>query len=103
LGRLAAQFILISPHFGHSRRPDGIQDWGAVLDSESGLRIPNMLYAVIDGLLRAIETPGEDILQSEPPTSPMALQDPAVARLWTIGNGPAPAAPPWCAQGARDA
>jgi formate dehydrogenase major subunit len=48
------------------------QDWGAVLDSEPGLRIPNMLDAAIDGSFRAIYIQGEDILQSDPDTHHVA-------------------------------
>ncbi|MBB5985260.1 formate dehydrogenase subunit alpha [Sphingobium lignivorans] len=43
-------------------------DWGVTLDSEPGLRIPNMLDAALDGSFRAIYIQGEDILQSDPNT-----------------------------------
>ena len=42
--------------------------WGAKLDSEPGLRIPNMLDAAVDGTFRGIYIQGEDILQSDPDT-----------------------------------
>jgi formate dehydrogenase major subunit len=42
--------------------------WGAPLDPEPGLRIPNMLDAALDGSFRAIFVQGEDIAQSDPNT-----------------------------------
>ncbi|MEN9719075.1 MAG: hypothetical protein RIQ99_1953, partial [Pseudomonadota bacterium] len=47
-------------------------DWGVALDSEPGLRIPNMLDAAIDGSFRALYVQGEDILQSDPNTHHVA-------------------------------
>ncbi|NBC37152.1 formate dehydrogenase subunit alpha [Novosphingobium sp. FSY-8] len=47
-------------------------DWGVTLDSEPGLRIPNMLDAAVDGTFRAIYIQGEDILQSDPNTHHVA-------------------------------
>lgn len=47
-------------------------DWGVTLDSEPGLRIPNMLDAAVDGSFRAIYIQGEDILQSDPNTHHVA-------------------------------
>ncbi|MBV1690269.1 formate dehydrogenase subunit alpha [Novosphingobium sp. G106] len=47
-------------------------EWGVALDSEPGLRIPNMLDAAIDGSFRAIYIQGEDILQSDPDTHHVA-------------------------------
>jgi len=44
------------------------QNWGVKLDSEPGLRIPNMLDAAIDGSFRGIYVEGEDIAQSDPGT-----------------------------------
>jgi formate dehydrogenase major subunit len=44
------------------------KDWGVSLDSEPGLRIPNMLDAAVDGTFKAIYIQGEDILQSDPDT-----------------------------------
>ncbi len=46
--------------------------WGAVLDSEPGLRIPNMLDAAVEGTFRGIYIQGEDILQSDPDTHHVA-------------------------------
>ncbi|WP_435103293.1 formate dehydrogenase subunit alpha [Arhodomonas sp. AD133] len=42
------------------------REWGLDLDSEPGLRIPNMIDAAIDGSFKAIYIQGEDILQSDP-------------------------------------
>ena len=42
--------------------------WGCKIDSEPGLRIPNMLDAAVDGSFKAIYIQGEDILQSDPDT-----------------------------------
>jgi len=47
-------------------------DWGVTLDSEPGLRIPNMLDAALDGSFRALYIQGEDILQSDPNTHHVA-------------------------------
>ena len=47
-------------------------EWGTPLDSEPGLRIPNMLDAAVDGTFRAIYIQGEDILQSDPNTHHVA-------------------------------
>ena len=42
--------------------------WGAKIDPEPGLRIPNMLDAAVDGTFKGIYIQGEDILQSDPDT-----------------------------------
>ncbi len=42
------------------------REWGLSLDSEPGLRIPNMIDAAIAGSFKAIYIQGEDILQSDP-------------------------------------
>jgi formate dehydrogenase major subunit len=42
--------------------------WGVRLDSEPGLRIPNMLDAALDGSFRGLYIQGEDIAQSDPDT-----------------------------------
>jgi formate dehydrogenase major subunit len=47
-------------------------EWGGKLDSEPGLRIPNMLDAALDGSFRALYVQGEDILQSDPNTHHVA-------------------------------
>jgi len=47
-------------------------DWGVALDSEPGLRIPNMLDAAVDGSFKALYVQGEDILQSDPNTKHVA-------------------------------
>ena len=44
------------------------KEWGCTLDSEPGLRIPNMLDAAVEGTFRALYIQGEDILQSDPDT-----------------------------------
>ena len=46
--------------------------WGVTLDSEPGLRIPNMLDAAIDGSFKGLYIQGEDILQSDPNTKHVA-------------------------------
>ena len=46
--------------------------WGVSLDSEPGLRIPNMLDAATDGTFKALFVQGEDILQSDPNTHHVA-------------------------------
>ena len=46
--------------------------WGAPLDDEPGLRIPNMLDAAIDGSFKGLYIQGEDILQSDPNTHHVA-------------------------------
>lgn len=46
--------------------------WGVKLDSEPGLRIPNMLDAATDGVFKALFVQGEDILQSDPNTHHVA-------------------------------
>jgi formate dehydrogenase major subunit len=43
--------------------------WGAPLDNEPGLRIPNMLDAAVDGTFKGLYVQGEDILQSDPNTA----------------------------------
>lgn len=44
------------------------QDWGVSLQSEPGLRIPNMFDAAIDGDFKGLYCQGEDIAQSDPNT-----------------------------------
>ncbi len=44
-------------------------DWGVQLDSEPGLRIPNMFDAAIDGHFKGLYCQGEDIAQSDPNTT----------------------------------
>ncbi|HAF43134.1 MAG TPA: formate dehydrogenase subunit alpha [Sphingobium sp.] len=46
--------------------------WGVALDSEPGLRIPNMLDAATDGTFKGLFIQGEDILQSDPNTHHVA-------------------------------
>ncbi len=46
--------------------------WGAKIDNEPGLRIPNMLDAAVEGSFRGIYIQGEDILQSDPDTKHVA-------------------------------
>jgi formate dehydrogenase major subunit len=43
--------------------------WGVPLESEPGLRIPNMLDAAVDGTFKGLYVQGEDIVQSDPNTS----------------------------------
>ena len=42
--------------------------WGVPLQSEPGLRIPNMIDAALDGSLKGIYVQGEDVAQSDPNT-----------------------------------
>jgi formate dehydrogenase major subunit len=42
--------------------------WGRTLDSEPGLRIPNMFDGAIEGTFKALYVQGEDIAQSDPNT-----------------------------------
>ena len=42
--------------------------WGVDIDSEPGLRIPNMFDAAIDGSFKGLYVQGEDIAQSDPNT-----------------------------------
>ena len=44
------------------------QDWGVRLDSEPGLRLPNMFEAALDGSFMGLYIPGEDPAQSDPDT-----------------------------------
>jgi formate dehydrogenase major subunit len=44
------------------------QNWGAALQSEPGLRIPNMFEAALDGDFKGLYIEGEDIAQSDPNT-----------------------------------
>jgi formate dehydrogenase major subunit len=46
--------------------------WNKPIDSEPGLRIPNMLDAAVDGVFKGIYIQGEDILQSDPDTHHVA-------------------------------
>ena len=43
-------------------------EWGVTLDSEPGLRIPNMLEAALEGTFKALYVQGEDPAQSDPNT-----------------------------------
>ncbi len=43
--------------------------WGVTLESEPGLRIPNMFEAALDGSFRGLYCEGEDIVQSDPNTN----------------------------------
>ncbi|MHB1205472.1 MAG: formate dehydrogenase subunit alpha [Rhodospirillaceae bacterium] len=43
--------------------------WGVPLDSEPGLRIPNMFDAAVDGSFKGLYVQGEDIVQSDPNTA----------------------------------
>ena len=46
--------------------------WDVSLQSEPGLRIPNMLDAALDGSFRGLYCEGEDIVQSDPDTQHVA-------------------------------
>jgi formate dehydrogenase major subunit len=43
-------------------------EWGVTLQSEPGLRIPNMFEAALDGTFKAMYVQGEDFVQSDPNT-----------------------------------
>ena len=44
------------------------RDWGVALQSDPGLRIPNMFEAALDGEFKGLYIEGEDIAQSDPNT-----------------------------------
>ncbi|HKE49346.1 MAG TPA: formate dehydrogenase subunit alpha [Rhodanobacteraceae bacterium] len=44
------------------------KEWGVTLQSEPGLRIPNMFEAALDGEFKGLYIEGEDIAQSDPNT-----------------------------------
>lgn len=46
--------------------------WGVTLDSEPGLRIPNMFEAALTGSFKGLYCVGEDIVQSDPNTQHVA-------------------------------
>ena len=46
--------------------------WGVTIDTEPGLRIPNMLDAAVEGTFKGLYCQGEDILQSDPDTKHVA-------------------------------
>lgn len=46
--------------------------WGVELQSEPGLRIPNMFDAALDGSFKGLYCEGEDIVQSDPDTQHVA-------------------------------
>ena len=52
----------------HSVRAQFEGAWGVQLQSEPGLRIPNMFEAALDGEFKALYLEGEDIAQSDPNT-----------------------------------
>lgn len=49
-------------------RADFEQEWGVTLQSEPGLRIPNMFDAALSGSFKGLYCQGEDIVQSDPNT-----------------------------------
>lgn len=48
------------------------QAWGVELQSEPGLRIPNMFEAALDGSFKGLYCEGEDLVQSDPDTQHVA-------------------------------
>jgi len=44
-------------------------EWGATLDNEPGLRIPNMFDEALQGTFKGLFVQGEDIVQSDPNTN----------------------------------
>ena len=64
------------PGYRHVKNAD-VRDlferaWGTTIDSEPGLRIPNMLDAAVEGTFKGLYCQGEDILQSDPDTKHVA-------------------------------
>ncbi len=64
------------PGYRHVKNQD-VRDiyedlWGVEIDSEPGLRIPNMLDAAVEGTFKGLYCQGEDILQSDPDTKHVA-------------------------------
>ncbi|HEY9038432.1 MAG TPA: formate dehydrogenase subunit alpha [Roseovarius sp.] len=64
------------PGYRHVKNQD-VRDlyqevWGVQIDSEPGLRIPNMLDAAVEGTFKGLYCQGEDILQSDPDTKHVA-------------------------------
>jgi formate dehydrogenase major subunit len=61
------------PGYRHISNPDTRKifddKWGVTLDSEPGMRIPNMFDAALAGEYRGLYVQGEDIAQSDPNTS----------------------------------
>ncbi|MGN6230106.1 MAG: formate dehydrogenase subunit alpha [Trinickia sp.] len=57
---------------GDEVRHEFEQAWGVRLQSEPGLRIPNMFDAALDGSFKALYCQGEDIVQSDPDTQHVA-------------------------------
>ena len=47
-------------------------DWGVTLQSEPGLRLPNMFDAAVSGSFKALYCQAEDIIQSDPDTQHVA-------------------------------
>ncbi|WP_410218706.1 formate dehydrogenase subunit alpha [Paracoccus sp. (in: a-proteobacteria)] len=64
------------PGYRHVKLPDVRaifeKAWGVEIDSEPGLRIPNMLDAAVEGTFKGLYCQGEDILQSDPDTHHVA-------------------------------
>ncbi len=49
--------------------------WGVTLQSEPGLRIPNMFEAALDGTFKGMYVQGEDFVQSDPEHAPRERGD----------------------------
>ena len=54
------------------------KDWGVPLESEPGLRIPNMFEAALDGSFKGMYIQGEDPAQSDPDTQHVTAALPAM-------------------------
>ena len=68
-GLVPARASRLPPHLaGRDARAIFETLWGVTLDSEPGLRIPNMLDAAVEGTFKGLYIQGEDILQSDPDT-----------------------------------
>ena len=68
-GLVPARVPRLPPRVGRRRRARcSRQAWGVPLESEPGLRIPNMFEAALDGSFKGLYIQGEDIAQSDPNT-----------------------------------
>ncbi len=61
--------VIATPNPGEPARELFEGAWQTTLDSEPGLRIPNMFDAAVDGVFKGLYCQGEDILQSDPNTA----------------------------------
>ena len=82
-GLVPARAARLPPHLRRRRaRASSRALWGVKLDTEPGLRIPNMLDAAVDGTFKGLYIQGEDILQSDPDTN----MSPPASRRWNASS-----------------